>query len=188
MALFLHRQLLPAMPKVTKDRQMWNSSTENRIFLILAVNGVNAAAPMTPQQPILTAQHIVTTVIPLGPHSTHTICPSCGCEMNTKTRTSPGLIAYVSGFLIAVFGCWLGCCLVCVQHHFGRPRVTIDFVCRFPAALMNAWTFTIPVQDAEAISADTADKRHQPREFYFFETQAKVLNKRSFWSINEDAI
>lgn len=78
----------------------------------LAVNGVNAAAPLTPQQPILTSQHIVTTVIPLGPHSTHTICPSCGSEINTKTRSSPGLIAYVSGFLIAVFGCWLGCCLV----------------------------------------------------------------------------
>lgn len=83
------------------------------IFIsISAVNGVNAAQPLTPQQPILTAQHIVTTVIPLGPHSTHTICPSCGCEVNTRTRSSPGLIAYVSGFLIAVFGCWLGCCLV----------------------------------------------------------------------------
>jgi len=31
-----------------------------------AVNGVNAAAPLTPQQPILTAQHIVTTIVPLG--------------------------------------------------------------------------------------------------------------------------
>ncbi|KAG5679424.1 hypothetical protein PVAND_008991 [Polypedilum vanderplanki] len=92
-----------------------------------AINGVNAAAPLTPQQPILTAQHIVTTVIPLGPHSTHTICPSCGCEINTKTKTSPGLIAYVSGFLIAVFGCWLGCCLIpccideCMDVHHNCP-------------------------------------------------------------------
>lgn len=69
-----------------------------------AVNGCQAANPLTPQQPILTAQHIVTTVIPLGPHSTHTICPSCGAEVNTKTKTSPGLIAYVSGFLIAAVG------------------------------------------------------------------------------------
>ena len=71
-----------------------------------AVNGVNAAAPLTPQQPILTAQHIVTTIVPLGmeihfqevsscvnfiltifyvyiagPHSTHTVCPSCGSEI-----------------------------------------------------------------------------------------------------------
>jgi lipopolysaccharide-induced tumor necrosis factor-alpha factor len=77
-----------------------------------AINGVNAAQPLTPQQPVLTAQHIVTTIVPLGPHSTHTVCPSCGCEINTKTTTSPGVIAWVSGFLIALFGCWLGCCLI----------------------------------------------------------------------------
>ncbi|CRK98106.1 CLUMA_CG011474, isoform A [Clunio marinus] len=90
-----------------------------------AVNGVDPAAPLTPQQPILTAQHIVTTIIPLGPHATHTICPSCGAEVNTKTRTSPGVIAYVSGFIIAALGCWLGCCLIpcCIDecmdtHHY----------------------------------------------------------------------
>jgi lipopolysaccharide-induced tumor necrosis factor-alpha factor len=77
-----------------------------------AINGVNAAQPLTPQQPILTAQHIVTTIVPLGPHSTHTVCPNCGCEINTKTRTSPGMIAWVSGFIIAMMGCWLGCCLI----------------------------------------------------------------------------
>lgn len=96
-------------------------------ILVSAVNGVNAAAPLTPQQPILTAQHIVTSVIPLGPHATHTICPSCGIEINTKTRKTPGLIAYVSGFLIAVFGCWLGCCLIpccideCMDIHHTCP-------------------------------------------------------------------
>lgn len=99
-----------AMHKVNKE--IPQSKPRLTSFISTAVNGVNAAAPLTPQQPILTAQHIVTTIIPLGPHSTHTICPSCGIEINTKTRSSPGLIAYVSGFLIAVFGCWLGCCLV----------------------------------------------------------------------------
>lgn len=90
----------------------------SKLWFVLAVNGVNAAAPLTPQQPILTAQHIVTTIIPLGPHATHTVCPTCGSEINTKTRSSPGLIAYVSGFLIAVFGCWLGCCLVSFKCKF----------------------------------------------------------------------
>lgn len=113
---------------------IYGSST-NIFSHILAVNGVNAAAPLTPQQPILTAQHIVTTVIPLGPHATHTICPSCGTEINTKTRSSPGLIAYVSGFLIAVFGCWLGCCLV--RHLTSKlwsPFLTFFFHFRFLAA------------------------------------------------------
>lgn len=104
-----------AQGKITAKKWNWADN-----ILLLAVNGVNAAAPLTPQQPILTAQHIVTTVIPLGPHSTHTICPSCGNEVNTKTRSSPGLIAYVSGFLIAVFGCWLGCCLVRTFKRFSK--------------------------------------------------------------------
>lgn len=69
-----------------------------------AVGGVTPSAPFTPQQPILTGQRIMTTVVPIGPHSTHMVCPSCHSEINTKTRSSPGLIAYVSGFLIAVFG------------------------------------------------------------------------------------
>ncbi|CAG9800593.1 LITAF domain-containing protein [Chironomus tepperi] len=92
-----------------------------------AVNGVNAAAPLTPQQPILTAQHIVTTIVPLGPHSTHTVCPSCGSEINTKTTTQPGLMAYISGFIIALCGCWLGCCLIpccideCMDVHHKCP-------------------------------------------------------------------
>lgn len=69
-----------------------------------AINGCNAANPLTPQQPILAAQHIVTTVIPLGPQATHMVCPSCGFEVNTKTKQTPGLKAYVSGFIIAALG------------------------------------------------------------------------------------
>jgi len=40
----------------------------------------------------------------VGPHSTHTVCPSCGNEINTKTTTQPGLMAYISGFIIALCG------------------------------------------------------------------------------------
>lgn len=46
----------------------------------------------------------VTTVVPIGPHSTHMICPSCLAEIDTRTRREPGLIAYVSGFIIALMG------------------------------------------------------------------------------------
>lgn len=47
---------------------------------------------------------IVTTVIPLGPSSTRMVCPSCRAEMTTKTITKPGIIAIVSGVIIAALG------------------------------------------------------------------------------------
>lgn len=73
-------------------------------------------APMAPQAdgmtptaeeiqrsvPIVT--RIVTRVVTLGPHSTHMTCPSCNSDVNTKVKSSPGVVAWVSGFLIALFG------------------------------------------------------------------------------------
>lgn len=47
---------------------------------------------------------IVTTIVPVGPHSTHTICPHCHAEIDTTTKTEPGMIAYVSGIIIALLG------------------------------------------------------------------------------------
>lgn len=47
---------------------------------------------------------IVTTVVPVGPQPTHTICPSCHAEIDTKTKTEPGIIAYISGIVIALVG------------------------------------------------------------------------------------
>lgn len=47
---------------------------------------------------------IVTTVVPVGPHPTHMICPSCHAEIDTATQTKPGLIAYISGAIIAILG------------------------------------------------------------------------------------
>lgn len=67
-----------------------------------AVGGVPPTSPFTQQQPGTT--HIVTTVVPIGPHPTHMICPNCHSEMDTSTRTEPGLIAYISGFVIAMLG------------------------------------------------------------------------------------
>lgn len=67
-----------------------------------AVGGVQPSSPFTPQQ--VGPTRIVTTVVPIGPHPTHMICPSCHSEMDTSTRTEPGLIAYISGFVIAMLG------------------------------------------------------------------------------------
>lgn len=47
---------------------------------------------------------IVTTIVPLGPGSTHTICPHCHAEIDTTTKTEPGMIAYISGVVIALMG------------------------------------------------------------------------------------
>lgn len=47
---------------------------------------------------------IVTTVVPLGPQSTRMTCPHCHFDVSTSTKTEPGLIAYISGALIALFG------------------------------------------------------------------------------------
>ncbi|XP_076046959.1 LITAF domain-containing protein isoform X10 [Oratosquilla oratoria] len=75
-----------------------------------AVGGVPPQAPFTPSSGVPTA--IVTTVVPLGPQSTHMICPHCHAEVDTATKSEPSLIAYLSGFVIALLGCWMGCCLL----------------------------------------------------------------------------
>lgn len=47
---------------------------------------------------------ILTTVVPVGPQSTHMICPHCLAEIETSTKTEPGMIAYISGVVIALLG------------------------------------------------------------------------------------
>jgi hypothetical protein len=47
---------------------------------------------------------VVTTVVPVGPQPTHMICPYCHAEIDTATKTEPGLIAYISGVVIALLG------------------------------------------------------------------------------------
>lgn len=47
---------------------------------------------------------IVTTIVPLGSGPTHTICPQCHSEIDTATKTEPGMIAYISGVVIALLG------------------------------------------------------------------------------------
>lgn len=47
---------------------------------------------------------IVTTVVPVGSQSTHMICPHCYREITTSTKNEPGIIAYISGIVIALLG------------------------------------------------------------------------------------
>ena len=75
-----------------------------------AVGGVYATTPMgfypptAPKETIPGQPPIVTAIVPLGPNSTRTICPQCNSQISTTTKTQPGIIAYVSGALIALFG------------------------------------------------------------------------------------
>lgn len=70
-----------------------------------AVGGVQPTSPFKPSgAPQQHQQTIVTTVVPIGPQTTHMICPQCHAEINTTTKSSPGLIAYVSGLIIAMLG------------------------------------------------------------------------------------
>ncbi|KAG8311788.1 hypothetical protein J6590_037399 [Homalodisca vitripennis] len=47
---------------------------------------------------------IVTTVVPVSSQPTHMICPHCYSEITTTTKTEPGIIAYISGIIIAAIG------------------------------------------------------------------------------------
>lgn len=76
-----------------------------------AVGGVPPQAPFTPIQGAAPTT-VVTTVVPLGSQSTHMICPHCQAEVDTTTKTSPSVVAWLSGFIICILGCWMGCCLI----------------------------------------------------------------------------
>ena len=47
---------------------------------------------------------IITTIVPVGPASTHTNCPHCHAEINTTVVSTPSIWAYVSGAAIALIG------------------------------------------------------------------------------------
>ncbi|XP_072930513.1 LITAF domain-containing protein [Epargyreus clarus] len=93
-----------------------------------AVGGVGPSSPYTPQYTPSSGPQIVTTVVPVGPQPTHMICPSCHAEIDTETKTKPGLIAMVSGAIIFILGCFCGCCLIpcciesCMDVHHSCPN------------------------------------------------------------------
>jgi hypothetical protein len=53
---------------------------------------------------VMKGPSIVTTVVPVGPDSTHMICPHCHAEIDTTTDTKPGNIAYIAAALICLMG------------------------------------------------------------------------------------
>lgn len=86
-----------------------------------AVGGVSASSPYVPNHAckylffeitvlfsflslVSGGPQIVTTVVPLGPQPTHMICPHCHAEVDTSTKTEPGIIAYISGIIICLLG------------------------------------------------------------------------------------
>lgn len=75
------------------------------------VGGIPSASAFTPAETYVAGPTIV-TMGHFGPQSLHTICPYCHAEIVTATSTSPGVIAYIFGGVIALMGCWLGCCLI----------------------------------------------------------------------------
>lgn len=93
-----------------------------------AVGGVPPSSPFTPGYSVIRGPTIVTTVVPVGSESTHMICPHCYAEIDTATRTEPGMIAYISGLVIALLGGFCGCCLIpccidsCMAVHHTCPN------------------------------------------------------------------
>uniref|UniRef100_A0A1B6C017 LITAF domain-containing protein n=1 Tax=Clastoptera arizonana TaxID=38151 RepID=A0A1B6C017_9HEMI len=90
--------------------------------------GVLPSSPFTPNSITKNEPYIVTTVVPLGTQPTHMICPHCYAEVNTVTKTKPKIIAYLSGIVIALLGCFWGCCLIpccldqCMNVHHICPE------------------------------------------------------------------
>jgi len=90
-----------------------------------AVGGVPPTSPYVPQHAFVQrGPEILTTVVPLGPEPTHMICTHCHAEIDSSTRSEPGLVAYVVGALICLV-CPCGCCFIpcCIDkcmdvHHY----------------------------------------------------------------------
>jgi len=54
----------------------------------------------------------------LGPHSMAMLCPRCGAQVVTETQPVSGTLTWLLCILIAVVGCFWGCCLIpfCVDE------------------------------------------------------------------------
>ncbi|XP_050542979.1 LITAF domain-containing protein-like [Daktulosphaira vitifoliae] len=74
---------------------------------------VPPASPFTPQPEFIKAPHeLITTVVPLGPHSTRMVCYNCRQEITTNTTYKPSASAYKCSGLCCLFGCFWGPCLI----------------------------------------------------------------------------
>lgn len=77
-----------------------------------AIGGVPPSSPFVAQRTWEKGPDIVTTVVPIGADATHMICPHCRAEIISTTRSEPSTLAYISGLIICLLGCPLGCCLI----------------------------------------------------------------------------
>uniref|UniRef100_A0A2S2N7C6 Lipopolysaccharide-induced tumor necrosis factor-alpha factor n=1 Tax=Schizaphis graminum TaxID=13262 RepID=A0A2S2N7C6_SCHGA len=74
---------------------------------------VSPASPYTPQPEFVKAPYeLITTVVPVGPHSTRMVCSNCRKEITTKIYKKPSTMAYITSLLCCVFGCFWGPCLI----------------------------------------------------------------------------
>lgn len=54
--------------------------------------------------PPVQPQPTIVTVMPLGPESARMTCPHCHNEVATVTKKETSTMAYVAGFVLALFG------------------------------------------------------------------------------------
>lgn len=48
---------------------------------------------------------ILTTIVPVvGPNPTHMVCPHCGAEIDTSTKSKPGIKAYIASAILCLIG------------------------------------------------------------------------------------
>ncbi|KAF7271583.1 LITAF domain-containing protein-like [Rhynchophorus ferrugineus] len=78
-----------------------------------AVGGVPPTAPYIPTYHLRKEPEILTTIVPVvGPNPTHMVCPHCGAEIDTSTKSEPSTKAYIASLILCVIGCFWGCCLI----------------------------------------------------------------------------
>jgi len=73
----------------------------------------SVAQPLVMQQPLpigFAVPHQMIT--PLGPTSINTNCPHCHAQIDTTVVSRPSIWAYMSSTVLALIGCWMGCCLI----------------------------------------------------------------------------
>ena len=66
---------------------------------------------VNPTVPIAYGVQVV-PVITLGRSPVHCTCANCRSTIITRVQYTNGLLAWLVCFLLFIFGCWLGCCLI----------------------------------------------------------------------------
>ncbi|CAL8125533.1 unnamed protein product [Orchesella dallaii] len=61
---------------------------------------------------------IVTRGVPLASKSIDVVCPHCQTSIRTSIAKRPGIMAYLSGAIMACLCCFCGCCLIpcCIEE------------------------------------------------------------------------